>query len=181
MLARAHNQNEALFPHLLVCERSTFSISHPPNRALMLRRAAGMDVLSASDTQQEQTRHLVAAVFEDKADDLRANLQTTEAEQWHENRDYSAGRYEFHMDEVDALEADMKDEEQQERYEELKRDWTQTNRGSHVEFEVNESLPLSEGKLFHCLYDTRLTHTQAVILAEAPWVMCTRLRSWATV
>ena len=181
MLARAHNQDEALFPHLLVCESSTFSISHCPNRALILRRAADMDVSSASDIQQEQTRPVIEAVFDDKAESLRASLETTGADIWHIGREYSAGLHEFYQDESDALRADMEHEERQERYEKLECDWTQTNRGSHVDFETNERLPLQEGTFFHCLYGTRLTYTQAVILAEVPWVMCTRQRSWATV
>ena len=89
---------------------------------------------------------MTAADEDDKAAaratfDSTTLVQTVQAGGWHRRRDEASG----------SLDADhsigyYSTSAGRDRLEHLKRDWSNTNRGSHVDFDPGEDLPLENGK-----------------------------------
>lgn len=82
------------------------------------------------------------------------SLQTLwDESDWHEYRYRAANPYsleDFYNDE-DDYERDVHDkwvqeQKENERFEKLTQDWSQSDRGSHVEFAASEGVPLKEGE-----------------------------------
>lgn len=56
------------------------------------------------------------------------------------------------------------------------KDWSKTGRGSHVEFEKHEKVPLEQGINTSSGLQTRQPTIQVVSLVEVLWEMCTKLK-----
>lgn len=76
---------------------------------------------------------------------LRGLRQSWHTNDWHSYRD-GAEAYDDWTD--DSYDDPYEYEQQEESYESLKTDWSQTERGSHVDFASTENVPLKEGTYF---------------------------------
>ena len=76
---------------------------------------------------------------------LRGLRQSWHTDDWHSYRD-GAEAYDDWTD--DSYDDPYEYEQQEESYESLKTDWSQTERGSHVDFASTENVPLKEGTHF---------------------------------
>jgi hypothetical protein len=76
---------------------------------------------------------------------LRGLRQSWHTDDWHSYRD-GAEAYDDWTD--DSYDDPYEYEQQEESYESLKTDWSQTERGSHVDFASTENVPLKEGTYF---------------------------------
>ena len=77
---------------------------------------------------------------------LRGLRQSWHTNDWHSYRDGAEAYMNDYND--DPYDDPYEYEQQEESYENLKTDWSQTERGSHVDFASTENVPLKEGTYF---------------------------------